>query len=140
VNPYETAISIVTGTPGTADVTQGRRDAVDDTDQTQHLWWCDALRTGVGHKVLSELNILPTPEGRLPEEWEARSLAEPNDRDPEAAISVTVAVLREAVHARAGVMFLERHSTAPLGVGRRHEWHLCAIDPGGGRAALMLVC
>ena len=140
MNPYDTAISIVTATPGTAEDTQCRREAVDHADETQYPWWQQALRTGAGRKVLAELHIPITSEGGLPAEWEARPLAEPNDHCYEAALSVTVLALREAMHARAGVMFLERRGATPGRDGRRHELHLCAIHPEGLRAALMPVC
>jgi hypothetical protein len=140
VNPYERAISIFTATPGMAEDTQSRTEAAESDNELQYPWWRRALRTQAGRRILAELNISIVAEGSLPAEWEAHPLAEPNDHDPEAALSVTVTALREAVRARAGVMFLERRVATPGRDGRRGELHLCAIDPEGQRAALMPVC
>jgi len=140
VNPYETAISILTATPGTANEDTCRREAADQSDDPPAPWWQRALSSQAGRKVLAELDIPSLPDGSLPDEWEARSLAEPEDHYPEAALPITVVALREAVQARAGVMFLERRGRTPRRGGRRNELHLCAIDPDGLRAALMAVC
>ncbi len=136
MNPYETAISILTATPGTAECSQSRTDAANGT---QHTWWRRALRSHAGRKVLAELSIPVSPEGTLPADWQAHPLVGPDDPRLEAALPVTVGVLREAVCPRAGVMFLERRGEAGRD-GRRTELHLCAIDPEGTRAALMPVC
>jgi hypothetical protein len=138
VNVYETNISVLTATPGMAE--DSRRDAVEDPNESQHPWWRRALRTQAGRKVLAELNISITPEGGLPADWEAHPLTEPNDGRLEAALSVTVAAMRAAVRAPAGVVFLERHGASPGRSGPRNELHLCAIDAAGMRAALMPVC
>lgn len=140
MNLYETAISILTAAPGTAQ--QTRTDAAETAENAEdhQPWWRQALRSCAGQKVLAELNICATPEGCLPDEWEAHPLVEPNDRRSEAALPVTVMALREAVCPHAGVMFLERHGAQLGRDDRQHELHLCAIDPAGTRAALMLVC
>jgi hypothetical protein len=137
VDLYETGISVLTATPGTA---EDRREAVENPNESQHPWWQRALRSRAGRKVLAELDIAATAEGGLPADWEVHPLVEPNDHRPEAALSVTVLALRAAIRARAGVMFLERHGAGCVRDRRRGELHLCAIDPEGMRAALMPVC
>ncbi len=139
MNPYETAISILTATPGMANGVQSRMDAADGSNGAQLPWWRRALRSDAGRKVLAELHI-SADNGELPADWEAHPLVEPDDSRLEAALPVTVTALREAVSARAGVMFLERHPAEAACGERRMELHLCAIDPEGTRAALMPVC
>ena len=140
MNVYQTGISVLTATPGTADDHQHRREAVGSTDESQHPWWRRALRSPAGREVLAKLAIASTVEGILPPDWEVHPLVEPDDRRCEATLSVTALALRAALRARAGVMFLERRS-APSGHERgRNELHLCAIDAEGTRAALMAVC
>lgn len=137
---YETAVSILTATPGTAKNPQGCKDAVENPNDSQTLWWRRALRTQAGRMVLSQLNILTTSDGNLPADWEAHPLAEPNDGRPEITLPVTVVALREALCPGAGVMFLERRGNEAGRDYRAQELHLCAIDPDGTRAALMPVC
>lgn len=139
MDPYETAISILTVTPRTAEDTPGGRDAAENADECHHPWWRRALRSRAGRRVLAELNIAATAEGCLPADWAAHPLVAPDDRRPEAALPVTVSALRGALRSRAGVMFLERRG-AESGGGVRPQLHLCAIDPEGLRAALMPVC
>jgi hypothetical protein len=140
VNVYETAISVLTATPGTAEDNQDRREAVGSAGENPYPWWQRALRSPAGRKVLAKLAIAATLEGILPAEWEAHPLVEPNDRRCEAALPVTALALRAALHARAGVMFLERRGVQAGHKRGRSELHLCAIDPEGTRAALMAVC
>ena len=140
MNLYETGVSVLTATPGTADDSQNRTEAVGSTDESQYPWWRRALRSPAGQRVLAKLAIAATLEGILPADWEVHPLVEPDDHRCEAAFPVTALALRATLGARTGVMFLERHGAQPGCEGARSELHLCAIDAEGTHAALMAVC
>lgn len=140
MNLYESEISVLTATPGTAKSTESRMDAVENPSEGKHAWWQRALCSEAGQKVLNKLHVPATADGTLPEEWHVHPLVEPNDPRSEAALSVTALALRAALHACAGVMFLERCGARLGRQSHRPELHLCAIDAEGTRAALMAIC
>lgn len=135
MNLYEAGISVLTVTPGMENHAEAGKEAAENPDESQYPWWQLALRSRAGRKVLAELHIVAPADSSLPAEWQVHPLVEPNDRRSEASLPITALALREVLHARAGVMFLERRGTQR----GRNKLYLCAIDPEGAQAALTSV-